>query len=80
MASESFPPQSLGEVGFENCAGLAIREALKVLSDLIVRSGPIGVKAVILVVELDGLSVALDGLLVLLAAEGLIALLLPVLS
>lgn len=79
LAGKSLSPECLGEVRLDVDAGFAIGNALEVLSEVVVRSCPIGVEAVVGRIKLDGFGVCLDGLLEVLGSEGRVALLLPVL-
>ena len=79
VAGESLPAQGFGEVGFEVVAGVAVGDALQVLVEVVEGGGPVGEEAVVVGVEFDGFGVALDCLFEPLGAEGLVAVLLPVL-
>ena len=80
VAGESLPAEGFGEIGLYVVAGVAVGDALQVLVEVVEGGGPVGEVAVVVGVEFDGLGVALDCLFEPLRAEGLVAVLLPVLS
>lgn len=80
VAGECLPAEGLGETGLDVVAAVAIGDALQVLVEVVEGGGPVGEVAVVVGVEFDGLGVALHCLFEPLGAEGLVTVLLPVLS
>ena len=80
MTGHSFSSHGFCEIAFDVDASLAVRNALEILSDVVVGSRSIGIETVILRLKFNGLSVEFDGLFIFFACEGFVTLFFPVFS